>query len=467
MIRNYFCFALILAGLFSYSQRGNYKFNNFGNRSILLSGNVTGSVSDIGLAYYNPAFLTDIENVGFSLNAKAYDLTRIKLDNVIDENDRLSNDDFSNAATMAGGVFNLFGTRFAYSYLTKTNYDYGFNYNNDYLNDAILNVFPDAENHNARIGINFKTKESWTGITWAKKIKSNFSLGISLFGSIYSDRGNSELNHAIVSSDNTVANYQNIIGFKQTSYGLFTKIGANYHFSKFDLGLNINLPYLEIYSEGRYNYTEIIAGFNSENDKFVDTYLKDLDATRREPLGISIGAGIPINKSKLHLNIDYVSGLSRYDRIIIPDIDTGENELIPVNFDEERQDVINFGIGLEIFITEQFMAYGGFSTDFNSIESGSNIFDLSSENSKDINIGEDFFHTSFGVDWKLKWANIITGITYTSASSKFVSPYSLSIPGFEIDNGVDANLKYSRWQFVIGIEVPIFDKKVNNILDKP
>ena len=41
-------------------QQGNYKYNNYGNRSIILSGNVTGSVTDMGLTYYNPARLKRI-----------------------------------------------------------------------------------------------------------------------------------------------------------------------------------------------------------------------------------------------------------------------------------------------------------------------------------------------------------------------------------------------------------------------
>ena len=76
----------------------------------------------MGLTYYNPSFLAEAENVGFSLNAKAYQLVSYKLDNVLNENTKLSNTRFNGASTMAGGVFNLFGTRFAYSYLTKSNY---------------------------------------------------------------------------------------------------------------------------------------------------------------------------------------------------------------------------------------------------------------------------------------------------------------------------------------------------------
>ena len=74
-------------GMFSYAQQGKYKFNNFGNRSILLSGNVTGSVTDIGLTYYNPSRLTEVENTGFAFNARAYQLSSLKLSNVFVKSD--------------------------------------------------------------------------------------------------------------------------------------------------------------------------------------------------------------------------------------------------------------------------------------------------------------------------------------------------------------------------------------------
>ncbi len=120
-----------------YTQQGNYKFNNFGNRSILLAGNVTGSVSDLGLTYYNPSFLADSKNIGFSLNAKAYQLVTLKLDNVLDENTKVSNTSFNGASTMAGGIFNLFGTRFAYSYLTRSNDNTNINYDRNYLDEDV------------------------------------------------------------------------------------------------------------------------------------------------------------------------------------------------------------------------------------------------------------------------------------------------------------------------------------------
>ena len=62
--------------------QGYYNSENFGNRSLLLSGNVTGSVDDLGLTYYNPARIALLESPSFSINAKAYQVNSLKLENV-------------------------------------------------------------------------------------------------------------------------------------------------------------------------------------------------------------------------------------------------------------------------------------------------------------------------------------------------------------------------------------------------
>lgn len=456
-------FIFLSCTLVLYTQEGNYKFNNFGNRSILLVGNVTGSVSDLGLTYYNPSFLTDVENVGFSLNAKAYQLVNVKLDSPIYADTQLSDTSFNSASTMAGGVFNLLNTRFAYSYLTKSNFNTNINYSSNYLSDNILAEFPDTIKHNAKIGLISQTRDDWTGLSWAHRFNKEFSVGISVFASIYNYYGNSNLSHTLESSTNDVSFYQSLVGFKQKSYGLFCKIGANYHLPKFDIGLNINLPYLSIINDGSFAYSKTIAGVSPTYNTFIDTDYRELPAIRKEPLGISIGAGIPINNGKIHLNIDYVNGLKKYNRITIPDIDFGDAMLVPVNFDEERRAVFNIGVGAELELYKNLKAYGGFSTDFNAIKNNANIFDISSEENKKINIGEDFYHLSAGVDWKLTWISIISGITYTKGSSSFVSPYQIDFGNSIIENNLNSKITYNRWQFVIGIDIPVLNKKIENI----
>jgi len=440
------------------AQRGNYKFENYGNRSILLSGNVTGSVEDIGLTYYNPARLTEVENTAFAINAQAYELTSLKLTNVVGEESTLSNDSFSGKPTMAGGTFKLFGNKFAYSFLSKSRADNSLNYTSDIVTKDILEVFPGEENYTVGLQLNSRIRDEWIGLTWATKMSKELSVGVSLFGSIYEYSGSSDLDYVIESFDSRVAYYQNNIGVSQNSYGLVLKMGANYRLKNIDIGLNINLPYLEISEKGSFQYKKVIAGISPENDLFIDTNLENLQSQRKEPFGVSIGSGIPINKSKLHLNVDYVSGIKNYKVINVPNINTGADEVSEVNFEEERKDVINFGVGMEFYISEKLSSYISFSTDFNGFSKNATIFDLTSDSGKDINITDDFIHMGLGVDWKMKWASLILGTTRASSgASEFSRPLDPTDDG--MDNEV-TQYDFSRWQFIVGIEIPFLEKSL-------
>jgi hypothetical protein len=444
--------------LISYGQQGNYKFNNYGNRSILLSGNVTGSVTDIGLTYYNPSRLTEAETTAFAFNARAYQLSSLKVSNVFAEDSNINSTSFNGAPSMAGGTFNLFGTRFGYSFISKSRVDNNIGYSSDVIEEDILDIFPDAEAYKITSDLRTKVKDDWFGLTWAKKITEKFSLGVSLFGSNYEYSSGGNLDQTIDASE-SVAFYQNTIGFYQKSYGLFIKLGANYHFETFDLGLNVNVPYIEVYDEGGFNYNNLISGVGSEFDQFYTYDLQNLEAQRKEPLGVSVGAGVPIGKGKLHLNIDYVNGLAAYNRIDIPSIDTGNTDLIPVLFQEKRKNVFNFGAGIEIFMSDRVKSYLGFTTDCNALTRNVNLFDLSTNGSREVTVGEDFIHYSVGIDLKLNFASVILGTTHTSSSSEFTNSIDFNLDGSVTNENSSGKFEYSRWQFVIGFEIPVFEKE--------
>ncbi|MBC2838856.1 hypothetical protein [Robiginitalea sp. SC105] len=445
------------------AQQANYKYVNFGNRSILLSGNVTGSVDDLGVTYYNPGRLTEVENTKFAINAKAYQLSTVKLEGVVIDESTLSSTDFDGIPTMAGGTFSMFGERFAYSFLSRSRIDINLRYNTDEIPAKIQEVFPDAEKYKTQVRLNSKVKDEWIGLTWATKLSERFSFGISAFGSIYEYRGGSDLNYTLQTIDNSVAYYENVIEFRQSSYGLILKLGANYKLPKWDLGINVNLPYLELYQKGRYNYSEVLAGIDADTDNFYDYNFDALESDRKEPFGVSVGAGIPINRSKLHLNLDYVSSIKKYSRIDIPAIDIGGAAPTPVLFDEERKNIINFGVGANIFLTERFQSYLSFSTDFNGYVSNASILDLSSEGAKDINTGEDYYHMSFGFDRKFSWASFFIGTTYSRGATDFLKPKNLTSVDASDTTDEYGKITLSRWQFVVGLEIPFIDNKVDNL----
>ena len=461
---NYLILFIIFVSLKSYSQQGNYKFNNFGNKSILLSGNVTGSVEDLGVVYYNPSRLTLIENTGFAFNAKAFQINSIKLSNIGGEENKVKNTDFDGIPGMAGGTFNLFNERFAYSFISKSRLNVDLKYSSTIPQSKVLEAFPDIQAFKSNIKISTRIKDDWFGLTWAKNVNENISIGTSIFGSIYQYQGEADLNYILQLADNNVASFQYNTVFNQDSFGLVIKIGGNYHLEKVDLGININLPYLEVFKKAGFQYNSVIGGISVDIDQFYDYDLTNLDSNRKEPLGISFGAGVPIGKSKLHFNVDYISGISEYKRIDIPVIDMNEQPK-PVLFNETRNNVFNFGAGAELFINEKFTAYLGLSSDFTAYGSNANIFDLSSSESKEVNVGDDFFHFSSGINWKLNWASFVLGTTYTFGSSTYENPLFIPNNGTDVIETETSRIDYNRWQFVIGIEVPFLDNfnKKNNI----
>lgn len=459
-------FLLVLMGSCVFAQQGNYRFNNFGNRTILLAGNVTGSVEDFGLAYYNPARLTEVKTNGFAFNAKAYEYSTYKLKNAIDENSAPKDAQFSAIPSTAAGTFSLFGTRFAYSFFTKYATRARLSYRTDILEDDIISELPGQENYTIDFALNNVLSEQLIGLTWAYAFNEKFSLGISVFGSVYKQEGGTNLEYTLQAEDNRVAYYRNRPNFRQDSYGLVVKIGASYHFPKFDFGVNINVPYLEVYEKGRFNYQNVVAGIGTENDQLYTYKLNDLQTRRKEPLGISLGAGIPIRTHKLHVNLDFVSGLDSYSRLDIPPIDTGQDGLTTVSFAEQRKPIINFGIGGEFFINKYVSLYTGFSTDFNAIATDSDILDLGDQPAVNSDLGSDYIHGSLGAQLKLKWGNLIAGANHTRSTTDFLSPSSIPTDDLNIANDTYAVLSYSRWQFIVGLDIPFLDKKVNEVKNK-
>ncbi len=207
---------------------------------------------------------------------------------------------------MVAGTFSFFGTRFAYSVFTKYANNTNLTYRTELLEKDIIESLPGTKSYNIDIRVNSELREQLIGLTWAKAITENLSLGLSLFGSVYRNGGGSNLEYAIITEDNRAAYNQNRPGFIQDSYGLFLKIGASYHFKELEFGVNVNLPYQEVYQNGSVDYQSVIAGIGADTDQLFNYKKKDLEAKRKEPLGISTVAGIPIARNKLHLNVDYV-----------------------------------------------------------------------------------------------------------------------------------------------------------------
>lgn len=449
---------------FIFSQ-DNYRIENFGNRSLLLSGNVTGSVEDLGLTYYNPARLALLENPTFSINAKAYEFNSITLKNAIEVNDKLSSSKFNGVPSMVAGTFKIKSLEdhyFAYSAITKVRSNISLNYSTGLINGDILEGIEGDEDYITKVNLKDELKDEWFGLTWSKAFSEKFSIGVSNFFSIYNHKGSNISDYNISHSEDKVVSYNKQVYFEQSSYGMFWKIGLAWKYPKVEFGVNITPPYIDFYSKGRIRYGEFLAGMSSGSDIFTYASLLDLKAKRKEPFGIDIGAGIPIRKSKLHVNLDWHNKVSSYNRIVIPEIPSENEDPLQLEFVEKRRSVFNYGLGAEVYISPKIDGYLSFSSDYSSALDNSNIFDIGDREDQELNLKLDYYHYGFGINLNLSWSNMILGTTYSYGSSSFDKPDD-TIPenGNDINNDQEsASLVLSRWRFIVGIEIPMLDKKL-------
>jgi hypothetical protein len=450
----FFNLLLILLPIVLFGQ-GNYNKENFGNRSILLSGNVTGSVEDLGLTYYNPARIAIVENPIFSINAKAYQFSTIKLKNVFGSDEKLSDSSFDEVPSLVAGTFTIEKWKdhhFAYAFISKIRSRTNINVVKNLESEELMDDLEELDGLTAELNLDNKETDEWFGVTWGTKLKDNLSIGVSAFASVYSYKNKFDLKYVSLDQLQSVNIYNNEIRIQQSSYGMFWKVGLAWKLEKFDFGLNIDLPYLEVYNSGKFRAQEYLSGTENDIFKFID--FKDIKSTRKEPLGISVGAGIPLGKNMIHTKVDWHGKLSEYDRLVIPMVD---NVPEGFTFKEERRSVVNFGIGGEFYLNDKWNLYGSISTDFSPFKANANIFDLTGDEEDDTNFDSNFYHFGLGVDLKMKRVKLIVGSTFSSGSYKFDQPLNFPDPNLDlIANDDPSKITTTRWQFIIGIEVPIF-----------
>ena len=453
-------FFIIVTPLFA--QEGNYRFETYGNQSVLLSGNVTGSAEDLGLTYYNPAQLAFIEDPQIVIAGKAFQLINYDLEDVFESEIDISESSFNGIPSILSGTFKLKflpNHHFAYSFISRYRFNFDLDYSSGVRNDLPIGaVGGDVFQSYTELSFRDRVREEWYGITWSHKLRENFALGVSLFGSIYESNGNSVVFIGLEDDVENVATYISRIEATQKTYGLFIRMGAAWQLNKVSLGLNIAAPFIAFKQRANLQSEEFLSGFGAPEDFFRVIDLEDLANKRRTATTIAFGMGIPMGKSKLHLSADYAFPLSEYERIKLPDLpeELGINQN---SFLEEYRAVFNYGAGADVYLSPSVRLYLGFSSDYGATRDSPNLFDVVNQSDENINLFGDFWHFSLGPDFNFKWGKVTLGATYSRSSNQINT--ETDIPDGEDDGlSLTTAIGYNRWRFLIGLEIPLISEKV-------
>ena len=460
--------AFLIAPTMAAGQAANHWTEQFGNRSMLLSGAVIGSVSDLGLVFYNPGRLGLIEEPAFVLTAKGYQWEDIRLENALGEGVDLKDSGFGGAPTLAAGAFTvpfLEGHRFAYAFLTRRRDDNDFFLRFERSGD-LFDQFPGDDYFSGAVELSNSLKEDWIGLTWAPTIGGRWSLGLSTFYYHLTRKAHLALDmRGLVEADEVIVNAQDRT-FKFSDHGLIWKAGLAGDFHPFSVGITVTSPRVSILASGRVQYEDLRAGFGTDNDEMPDDLLvndvqRNLPAVTRSPWAVGAGVGVEWGSAVIHLAGEWYSAVPKYTVTeAVPFEGQSTGEITEYRIVEELESVVNGALGIEWHRGERWSLFGSFATNGSATPAERSSFLELSDEVNTATARADFLQGGGGFVVSTSYFDLTLGANYSWASDWLNRLLNLPDEGDDPVFGGDENAKFtaSRWRFLFGFSFPFGDQ---------
>lgn len=465
------CAALLLPSIVLLGQDGHYWSENYGNKSMLLSGTVNASVEDLGAVFYNPARLGMIENPAFAISAQVYEWRTLKAEDN-EQGIKLNNSSFGGAPSLAAGTFKipfLKNHRFAYSFLTRqrTKLDYFARIERE--GDLIEGLPGEHDIFNGSLDVKTNFKEEWIGLTWAPPSSKKIGVGLSTFISTLNKGNLISVDMNALNEFDQAAYYSVNRKYGYDSYGLLWKLGLVWELEKVRFGLTITTPRINVYGSGSTLIEDHLVGVDTTGDGMVDDgYIfniqENLNLRHRTPWAIGFGMGIPFSKGLVHLSAEWYDRISKYDILKIePFIGQSTGDTIRFALEERLESVLNYGIGIEWHFNEKLSAYGSFASNYSAVPDNINRLSDFKESTNNSIFQADFFQFGGGFAISTKAIEITIGATYTGASNTFKNEIDFPEDGEDnVDGSSLSRLTFSHWKFILGFSFPFADKLTKN-----
>lgn len=446
------------------SQDGHYWSEQYGTKSMLLGGSVIGSVEDLGAVFYNPSRLGVIENPTFLISAKVYQLQNLRIEDALGNNKDLKSKDFGGAPSLVAGTFSINWLpthQFAYAFLTREYIDNSFTTRESTTGDIFPGLFGE-ELFEGNITVGKVIKEEWIGVSWAHAPSSRLSFGLSGFFTNLRQSEISETHLYLLDAQNQVSTLTQINNYSFKHYGIIWKAGVSLDFDAFRAGVTITAPKLELKGDGSTTYEQIYTGLASDienNNKYTTNYQSGLEAKHQSPWSFGFGAGYTLKKLTIHASAEYYTAVDRHTQLQTTLFESqSSGETLQNTLYSERTSVFNYGVGLELLLSEGLSGYGSIAIDNSAFVPQSNIVDK----------GTKMTHWAGGILLKTKFADITAGATYAAMNRNLKRPLNFPQKSGDIvfDDNQFATAHWSRWRFIVGISIPFLEEKAKELEKK-
>ena len=466
IIRRCLIVFLVAGSTHLFAQDAHYWSEQFGNKSMLLGGTVNASVEDLGLVFYNPGRLAQIENPAFVISARVYEYVKIHVKDGIGEGQDLQKSSFGGGPNLVAGTFKLpflKNHRFAYSFLTRHQYNSNFDVRSEPVEDQNVGG-AEYSDLSAKLRSNNRLQEEWYGLTWSYAPSQKWSFGLSMFGFQNKSNRGLEIQLQGLRKDMGVSmvNYNRELGFDV--FGLVWKAGLAVQLEKINLGLTITTPKLNIRGNGSSVYEDFISGVDSlrgepVDDVYIENFQNNLDANIKGPWSIGMGIGFKLGKTNVHVSAEWFDKIGKYTMMEAEPFEGQQpQDTIQIRLVDQLRSVFNYGIGIEHKFNEKINAYASIAADYSAVDSDAGfLYEFDDEDIRYSVFDGDIFHFGGGIALNLKWAELTVGATFGAADREITRPLNLG-EDVIFDPTETATLEYSRWRFLVGFSFPFANK---------
>lgn len=459
------------------AQDGHYWSEDYGNKSMLLSGTVNASVNDLGAVFYNPGRLGQIENPAFVISAKVYEWSTIKVEDGVAQGVDLKKNKFGGAPSLVAGTFTvpfLKKHKFAYSFLTRQRTQADFFIREEKEGD-IIEAIPGNEIFNGKLSYDTDFREEWIGLTWAPPIGKKLSFGLSSFYSSVNKSVSLALDMKALDENNQVASLSIDRQYSYGTDGLIWKMGLAWDLYPVRLGMTVTTPKVNISGKGSSLNEAFLIGVDTTGDGYNDDlYLfniqEDLKSAYHSPWAIGLGVGFHFKRAIIHLSAEWYDKVALYDIIETrPFMVQSTGEELRFKLMDKLDPVINFGIGVELNLNEKSSFYTSFATNYSGVTSNIVRFVENKQEAFNSTFQADFLKFGGGFVLNTRWAEVTLGATYTGATQDFERPINFPDEGDEpiFESSATSTLKFTQWRIILGFSFPFVDQVKKNLEGAP
>ena len=454
------------ASLLLHAQDSHYWSQQFGTRSALLSGAVLGGTNDNTMIYYNPGALGFLDNSSVSINASAYGIANIKVENALGQTADFESVQVGSVPLLAGGMIKTKNQKWKIGYAFITPVDFSFK--GIARLDNSFEVIDDTESPGleevvAEAAITTKTSEVIFALGLGRKLDENWSVGLSNLFTVRSHSYQRNFSTYVFMNDENRslvgANQNQNVEYYNVRYA--AKLGAVYKSGNWSTGLTLTSPSVNLFGNGTLANNIAIRNLKLLDDDRISGVATarqgELKSTYKSPFSVALGTNYKKGNSSAGIAVQYYNSIDIYDIMEpAPGTFVRPAELAPElqsdRFLRNRagaESVLNVAVGYEHQLNPSLSLLVSARNDMSYFDDQLN----DGPGIKTTISSWDIYHFTGGVNLDHKNSSLSLGLLYSTGNTgKYEQPGNINPEDIDIVEGTTSitRAKYSNIGLLLG-----------------